>query len=406
MKVLVNAYACSPYQGSEPGMGWNFVKCLSKNHELHVITESKYERAISEYLASHPDEFKCCKFYFVKRARYNLLRKIWPPSYYWFYKAWQKKVLKLALELDKKENFDLVHQLNMIGYREPGYLWRMNKPFVWGPIGGFNITPWKLLYTMGAYGLIFYACRNLLNLWQMKTSRRVRNAIEKASGIMCATQEDSDTVKRLFHKDNVILPEVGLTKMTELGKKVSQADGVLKLCWSGLHIPRKSLNFLLESMVGLDNVELHVLGDGPKRKEWMKLSNDLHLTNVVWHGNLPRENALLIMQGCDVFVQTSLSDATSTVLLEALSLGLPVVALNHLGFANVITDNCGIKIRVDNKRQIVCDFAKAIDRLNKDRCLLKRLSEGAVKRAEENSWESKSEILCKIYENAVTGDAK
>jgi len=74
--------------------------------------------------------------------------------------------------------------------------------------------------------------------------------------------------------------------------------------------------------------------------------------------------------------------------------------------ANVITDNCGIKIRVDNKRQIVCDFAKAIDRLNKDRCLLKLLSEGAIKRAEENSWESKSEILCKIYENAVAGGAK
>ena len=406
MKVLVNAYACSPYQGSEPGMGWNFVKCLSKNHELHIITESKYESVISEYLANHPDEFKYCRFYFVKRARHNLLRKIWPPSYYWFYKAWQKKVLKLALELDEKEDFDLVHQLNMIGYREPGYLWRMNKPFVWGPIGGFNITPWKLLYTMGAYGLIFYACRNLLNLWQMKTSRRVRNAIEKASGIMCATQEDSDTVKRLFHKDNVILPEVGLTKMTVSEKSFSQADVVLKLCWSGLHIPRKSLNFLLESMVGLDNVELHVLGDGSKRKEWMKLSNDLHLTNVVWHGNLSRENALLIMQGCDVFVQTSLSDATSTVLLEALSLGLPVVALDHLGFANVITDNCGIKIRVDNKRQIVCDLAKAIDRLNKDRCLLKRLSEGAIKRAEENSWESKSEILCKIYENAVAGGAK
>lgn len=406
MKVLVNAYACSPYQGSEPGMGWNFVKCMSKNHELHIITESKYERAISEYLTSHPDEFKCCKFYFVKRTRHNLLRKIWPPSYYWFYKAWQKKVLKLALELDEKENFDLVHQLNMIGYREPGYLWRMNKPFVWGPIGGFNITPWKLLYTMGFYGLVFYTCRNLLNLWQMRTSRRVRNAIEKASEIMCATQEDSDTVKRLFHKDNVILPEVGLTKMTVPVKNVSQADGVLKLCWSGLHIPRKSLNFLLESMVGLGNVELHVLGNGPKRKEWMKLSNDLGLTNVVWHGNLPRENALQIMQGCDVFVQTSLSDATSTVLLEALSLGLPVIALDHLGFANVITDNCGIKIRVDNKRQIVCDFAKAIDRLNKDRCLLKRLSEGAIKRAEENSWESKSEILCKIYENAVAGDAK
>ena len=35
MRILVNCYACSPYKGSEPGMGWNFVKGLSKYHELN-----------------------------------------------------------------------------------------------------------------------------------------------------------------------------------------------------------------------------------------------------------------------------------------------------------------------------------------------------------------------------------
>jgi hypothetical protein len=29
--------------------------------------------------------------------------------------------------------------LNMIGYREPGYLWKLNVPFVWGPMGGTNV---------------------------------------------------------------------------------------------------------------------------------------------------------------------------------------------------------------------------------------------------------------------------
>ena len=56
MKVLVNAYACSPNQGSEPGMGWNFVRCLSEKNELHIITESKYKKAISEYLEKNPSD--------------------------------------------------------------------------------------------------------------------------------------------------------------------------------------------------------------------------------------------------------------------------------------------------------------------------------------------------------------
>ena len=37
--------------------------------------------------------------------------------------------LILGLKLDKKENFDIVHQLNMVGYREPGYLWKIDFQF-------------------------------------------------------------------------------------------------------------------------------------------------------------------------------------------------------------------------------------------------------------------------------------
>ncbi len=30
MKILINAYACSPGMGSEPGMAWNWVSNLAK----------------------------------------------------------------------------------------------------------------------------------------------------------------------------------------------------------------------------------------------------------------------------------------------------------------------------------------------------------------------------------------
>ncbi len=400
MKILINAYACSPYQGSEPGMGWNFVKCLFGRHELHVITECKYESEIEEYFAAHPEESHFVTFYYIKRVRHNLLRKIWPPSYYWTYAKWQKDVLKYAMILDNKEHFDIVHQLNMIGYREPGFLWKMNKPFVWGPIGGFNITPWKLLYTMGCYGFIFYSFRNIINIIQMNTSLRVRNAIMKADVLMCATQDDADTIKKLWNKVSVLMPEVGLTQNDFAAIAKGKDNHVLKLCWSGLHIPRKSLNLLLEALQEIGHVELHVLGEGPKTLSWKKKARKLGLGNVFWHGKVDRKIALSVMQECDVFVQTSLSDATSTVLLEALSLGLPVIALNHLGFSNVINETCGMKIDVNNKKQIVRDFNKAIRELDRNRTLLSQLSSGAKKRAEEYSWSVKADIITSLYESA------
>jgi len=406
MKVLISAYACSPFQGSEPGMGWNFVSSLAHMHELHIITENKFREDIDKYFEEYPEQKSYYHFYFVKRLRLKLLRKILPPSYYWTYAAWQRKALKLAMELDKKEHFDIVHQLNMLGYREPGYLWKMDKPFVWGPMGNFNITPWKLLPMMGWYGAVFYAFRNMLNWWQARHKTRVRKAALKADTIICAMEDDRKAVKRFYGKDAVVIPEVGLTELNNNDLQLSERkpDEKLKICWSGIHIPRKALPLLLESIPycqNRDDIELHILGQGQCTKSWKKLASKLGINNIIWYGQTSRGEALGVMQQCHVFTMTSLSDATSTVLLEALSIGMPVIALNHLGFAGVINENCGIKINLESPLQIKKDIASAIDKLYENEARRKSLADGAIKRAQDFSWSEKAKMIDEIYQRAV-----
>ena len=36
MKILINAYACSPGMGSERGMAWNWVSNLANIFELYI----------------------------------------------------------------------------------------------------------------------------------------------------------------------------------------------------------------------------------------------------------------------------------------------------------------------------------------------------------------------------------
>ena len=92
LKILVSAYACSPNRGSEPGMGWNFVTGLSKFHELHVIVEKrKWEQPILEYLKYILNLKQILRFHFIDKTRNKWLRKLWPPSYYWFYKNGKRK---------------------------------------------------------------------------------------------------------------------------------------------------------------------------------------------------------------------------------------------------------------------------------------------------------------------------
>ena len=406
MKVLVNCYACSPYQGSEPGMGWNFVSNLSHLHELHIMTECKFKPDIDRYFEEHPEEASFYHFYYIKRTRWKLLRKIWPPSYYWTYAAWQRKALALAKDLEAKEHFDLVHQLNMVGYRECGYLWQMGKPMVWGPMGNFNITPWRMLPVMGLYGVVFYTCRNLINLWQMHFSLRVRKAVAASDAIICAMQEDKDALRRLFHKDAVVIPEVGLTERQESDEKPAERDSQdkLRICWSGLHISRKALPLLLKAISQMkhkDQVELLVLGDGPFNNKWKRLSVALGLKNVIWHGNLDRSEAYRVMKQSHLFAITSLSDATSTVLLEALSFGLPVIATNHLGFAGVVTENCGMKVDLHSPKQVIADYAQKIDFIVENETFRQQLSAGAMRRARDFSWKKKTEMIDQIYKDVV-----
>ncbi len=404
MKILINCYACSPYKGSEPGMGWNFVRCLSKMHELHIITESKFQPDLEKYFAEHPEDRKACHFYFIRKERHKKLRKIWPPSYYWFYRKWQKEALRLARELDSKEHFDLVHHLNMVGFREPGYLWRMDKPLVWGPTGGMHQSPWVLLPYIGFYGMLYYGIRNILNLKDIYLKKLPRKMAERSNVIIAATQDAHDAIKDVWKKDSVIIPEVGLvdSALTECNDR--DWDGNLKIVWTGQHTPAKALNFLLEALSqcrNASNMELHVLGQGKYTNRWKKMAAKMGVDNIIWHGRIPRDQAIDIMKSCDVLCITSLADLTSSVLLEGLSYGLPVIALNRFGFANAITDECGIKIDIYSKKQVVNDYAKSLDLLYEDTEKRQALSKGAYERAKAFSWDHKAKIIDEIYTKIV-----
>ena len=49
MNVLASVYACSPYDGSERAVGWNWLKELNKFHEITALTSHIYKSDIEDY---------------------------------------------------------------------------------------------------------------------------------------------------------------------------------------------------------------------------------------------------------------------------------------------------------------------------------------------------------------------
>ena len=216
-KVLVSAYACSPYRGSEPGMGWNYLQAVAEHNEVWaIVEEEKWKSDIEKYLQTiQTSKLLNIHWIFIRKPRARWLRKIWPPSYYWFYRIWQWKAYKAALKLHKEVKFDLAYQLTMTGFREPGYLWKLDAPFAWGPIGGNVNVDWRLLPLAGINGALEYAVRNNINWLHCHFLRRPCLAARRASDcgmLMASTAEIASASKRLWNANAMVLCENGVAK--------------------------------------------------------------------------------------------------------------------------------------------------------------------------------------------------
>lgn len=406
LKILIGSYACDPSYGSEPGMGWNFVYHLSRYHDVHAIVEEhEFKEKLLQYSREHPERVKNIRFHFVPRVHHATLRKIWPPSYYWFYRKWQKKAYRLARQLDAQEHFDAVYQVTISGFREPGFLWKLGKPFVWGPLGGFTDTPWCLLRCLGLYGALYFGVRNIINYFQKRWGFSARAASAHAHTILTSTTKAVEEIRRFWKKDAVLMNEVGFEPDHEPLPPSSHRPGApLRLCWAGEHIPRKALDLLLNALpLCREKMELHVLSRGPRMEAWKALARRLGLeNNVIFHGFVPREEAFRIMSSSHVFCITSIREDTSTVVFEAFRYGLPIIALDHCGFSTVIDKTSGIKIPIRSHDQVIADYAKHLDFLASHEEERLRLSQGASARCRQFTWESKMQVLNSIFEEATS----
>jgi len=420
-KTLVIAYACNPYRGSEHGVGWGWVKMIAESHEVHVITAVFEKNDIKHWLDHHPAYKARIHLYYPghRAFHYQKQSKVWlkiehSPFKIFMnmaYRLWQKEAFTLAKRLHREHDFDLCHLVTYVGFRFPGRFYQLECPFVWGPVGGLENTPWHLIRLLGPYGAVYYSARNLINEFDRRFLPGPKRAMKKAArnnGIIAATSGMQKEIRKWYKAESTVICEIGPPAIDAPNAVLSRSKGEpLRICWSGEHLPGKAFPLLVRALAKMParvKWRVDVLGAGPLTKKWKNQARAAGIApKCTFHGNLPRQEALGVMRQAHLVVITSLKDLTSTVLLEALSQGVPVIALDHCGFSDVLTPECGIKIPVQNPRQVVRDIAEAIIRLWSNETHRRHLAKGALRRVQDFSWEKKAEKINTIYERVVSG---
>lgn len=161
----------------------------------------------------------------------------------------------------------------------------------------------------------------------------------------------SQSIKDLLREEHgveegveVVSTGVDPTPFLACNREDSRARLGLKgdiLVSSGRLAKEKNFPLLLEAFALIapkrPEASLYILGDGDDREALRKLSVDLNIADrVFFPGLVPSAEIPLYLTAADLFFFASVTETQGLVTLEAMAAGLPVVAVNATGTADLV----------------------------------------------------------------------
>jgi len=401
LKILLSAYACEPDKGSEPEIGWKWATTLSKlGHETYVITRKNNKDRIENYLNKN----NLTNLNFVYFDYSTWLIKIFKgksnPSAYIYYFLWQIGIFFVAKSLLKKKKFDYIHHVTFGTLRYPSLLCLLKIPFIFGPIGGGEQTPKKLKKN---FPLIFKIKEFLreINNYYVKISPLMSMTFSKSYKIFVTTEESKKLIPLKYHNKTEVLLPIGTDNLSNENIKLNKNRTNFNIIFAGVLQPRKGVSILLQtfSLIKKTNKEviLNIVGSGPMLDSMKKESIRMNIhSSINWLGHIDREKLINLFHSGDILFAPFLREAGGLVILEAMSTGLPVVTLNKGGPGEIVDNDCGIKIDINQKteNEIISELSNSINDLiiNNDKLYYKRTK--SLERVKKFSWKNK---VLKIY---------
>lgn len=400
MNILVLAFACEPNRGSEEGVGWNWSINLAKHHNVYVITRGQEKPYIEKYISETGIENP--RFYYFEDAGLmHFIDKKIPMGFRTYYRWWQSQIVGIAKEIIKEHRIDIIHQLTYNEYRTPGKLYDIGIPFVWGPIGGgHEYNPILKNGHFRKLDVVKEIIRKHLNHRYLKDKDVVR-AIETSAEILVA---DPATYS--------ILP-----KTREYGRLLEAAyypdrNGIksfenrnhekIRLMYAGVMTPRKGLKIIIDALgeSSFRDFELIFIGDGIDRPLLEKLADRYGIKdNIKFLGKISYDEVNCYYDWADLFLFPSIRDTSGNVVLEAMSHGTPVIALNHNGASEMITSESGDLIDIKSYEQIKKDYVEIIKKYQVNRELLEIKGRAARERLEQvYSWSHVMDVIDMVYQ--------
>jgi glycosyltransferase involved in cell wall biosynthesis len=335
LKILLSALACEPEKGSEPEVGFRTMLAAASRHEVWVLTASESAPAIRNALRGDPraSSIHLEEIDFgVSSEQVVHLNAI---GYHTAYDRWQRAAAARALEREREIGFELVHHVTLASYWTRAGVAVVDKPLVWGPIGGGVDPPIRLISQLGVRGTLEALARVLGRplIARRPSVRRVQRAADVILVQNPATGRRLSTPGQMLLLSNALAVDL----KGQVDRQINQRSKDILfigrlLSWKAPILALRALRHMKHS-----GAVLRFCGDGPEQARLNRMAARWGLSNRVrFEGWMPLRDLIPLLGRAGTLVHPALHEEAGLCIAEALALGTPVVCLDHGGPAEIV----------------------------------------------------------------------
>lgn len=183
--------------------------------------------------------------------------------------------------------------------------------------------------------------------------------------IVCPSNEVAKKLQRYTKAEIAVIPspldyyEIDYIRQSDDTKHIRTELGIANderlLLFVGRLSPEKNVDGLIKALHASSiDFKLLIIGNGPEKNKLESLTEKFNVKRrVIFLGEKSHKETLAIMKSCNVLILPSKTEVFPTVVLEALALGVPVIATKVGGITEVESSNLHLVNNLEEMNEIL-----------------------------------------------------
>jgi glycosyltransferase involved in cell wall biosynthesis len=406
LKIFISAYACEPNQGSEIGVGWNWVLEMSRYFELWVLTRKSNQHTIEPWVTEHP-EFSYIHFLYYDWPKWSRFWKKGLRGVRTYYNLWQFCINPIVKRTMIKNDIRIFHHLTY-----GNVLWKVShygqrQFFIWGPAGGIETIP-KEYSNFYPLKMQWVEWLRRIMARNLKFNTGFQRRCRHANLILCKTEilrnqvPEQDKYKAILFTDVAVNFPSNIPKVMEAtSNKVVEYITVGRLQpWRGFDL---TIEAFTQALKQKQNIHLTIIGDGPDKKRLDNLIKTLGITGqVTMTGAISMKRYRTYLLNCDVVVNAALKEGAVTVSFDSMAMGKPLICMDTTGYTRYFSNEYAEIIEIQDRETTIKELTNNILRLTNAN-LRFEMGKKAQQAGNHFTWHHHGEEVFETITKAIAG---